>query len=76
MLGTVQARVWRWRAVGLTHPRRATSRLRESIQNLRTMTAAIRARDADAAESVARREVSNAAEEVMRLIAEETAAEK
>lgn len=76
MLGTVQARVWRWRAVGLTHPKRAASRLRESIQNLRAMTAAIRARDADAAESVARREVSSAAEEVMRLIAEETTAEK
>jgi GntR family transcriptional regulator, trigonelline degradation regulator len=76
MLGTVQARVWRWRAVGLTHPRRTTSRLRESIKNLRTMTAAIRARDSEAAESIARREVSNAAEEVMRLIDEEAAVEK
>jgi hypothetical protein len=40
------------------------------------MTAAIRAREADAAETIARREVSNAAEEVMRLIAEETAVDQ
>ena len=71
MLGTVQARVWRWRAVGLTHPKRATRRLRESVKNLRLMTAAIRAKDGSAAEHIAREEVSKAAEEVMRLIAAE-----
>jgi len=76
MLSVVSARVWRWRAIGLTHPNRTTSRLQESVQNLRAMTAAIKARDTDAAESIARREVSNAAEEVRRLIAEETAAGK
>jgi DNA-binding GntR family transcriptional regulator len=73
MLGTVQARVWRWRAVGLTHPKRATRRLRESVKNLRLMTAAIRAKDGAAAEEIAREEVSKAAEEVMRLIAAEQA---
>jgi DNA-binding GntR family transcriptional regulator len=73
MLGTVQARVWRWRAVGLTHPKRATRRLRESVKNLRLMTAAIRAKDGTAAEEIAREEVSKAAEEVMRLIAAEQA---
>jgi len=73
MLGTVQARVWRWRAIGLTHPKRATRRLRESVKNLRLMTAAIRARDGTAAEEIAREEVSKAAEEVMRLIAAEQA---
>lgn len=75
MLGTVQARVWRWRAVGLTHPKRATRRLRESVKNLRLMTAAIRAKDGSAAERIAREEVSKAAEEVMRLIAAEQAAD-
>ncbi len=73
MLGTVQARVWRWRAIGLTHPKRAIRRLRESVKNLRLMTAAIRAKDGTAAEEIAREEVSKAAEEVMRLIAAEQA---
>ncbi|MCH7852791.1 MAG: GntR family transcriptional regulator [Proteobacteria bacterium] len=73
MLGTVQARVWRWRAVGLTHPKRAAGRLRESVKNLRLMTAAIRAKDGAAAEKIAHAEVSKAAEEVMRLIAAEQA---
>ena len=75
MLGTVQARVWRWRAIGLTHPRRATRRLRESVKNLRLMNAAIRAKDGAAAEHIAREEVSKAADEVMRLIASEPAAD-
>ncbi len=73
MLGTVQARVWRWRAIGLTHPKRAIRRLRESVKNLRLMTAAIRARDGTAAEEIAREEVSKAAEEVMRRTAAEQA---
>ena len=74
MLGTVHARIWRWRAVGLTHPKRAAKRLHESVRNLRAMVAAIRRKDGDAAERIARDEVSKAAEEVMRLIAEETEA--
>ena len=68
MLGQVQARIWRWRAVGLTHPRRAKGRLDESVRNLRAMVAAIRDGDGDAAERIARDEVSGAAVEVMRLI--------
>jgi DNA-binding GntR family transcriptional regulator len=68
MLSQVQARIWRWRAVGLTHPKRAAGRLDESVGNLRAMVAAIRNRDGDGAERIARSEVSGAAEEVMRLI--------
>jgi len=71
MLGVVQARVWRWRAVGLTHPDRAQNRLDESVRNLRLLIAAIRNKDGDLAEQIMREEVNKAAEEVMRLIAAE-----
>ncbi|MCK5324766.1 MAG: GntR family transcriptional regulator [Woeseiaceae bacterium] len=69
MLAVVQARIWRWRAVGLTHPQRAHDRLIESVENLSALLAAIKNRDAESAEQIARNEVSKAAEEVMRLIA-------
>lgn len=68
MLGTLHARIWRWRALGLSHPQRSDSRSRESIQGLRAMLAAIRKRDAAAAESLTRDEAQGAATEVMRLI--------
>lgn len=71
MLAIVQARVWRWRAVGLTHPNRAHDRLNESVKNLNLLIAAIKNKDGDAAERITREEVNNAAEEVMRLIAAE-----
>lgn len=71
MLATVQARFWRWRAVGLTHPDRAHDRLNESVKNLSLLIAAIRNKDGDAAERITREEVNNAAAEVMRLIAAE-----
>jgi len=71
MLGVVQARVWRWRAVGLTHPDRAHDRLDESVENLRRLIAAIRNKDGESADRIMRMEVSMAAEEVMRLIASE-----
>ena len=71
MLGVVQARVWRWRAVGLTHPDRAHNRLAESVENLRCLIAAIRNKDGESADRIAREEVSKAAEEVMRLITSE-----
>lgn len=71
MLAVVQARIWRWRAVGLTHPKRAHGRLQESVENLCSLLAAIRNNDGELAEQIARNEVSNAAEEVMRLIASE-----
>ena len=69
MLAVVQARVWRWRAVGLTHPKRAHDRLNESVENLNALITAIENRDGELAEQIARKEVGKAATEVMRLIA-------
>ena len=69
MLATLHARIWRWRALGLTHPGRSADRSRESIAHLRDMLTAIRSRDADAAERITRDEASRAAHEVMRLLA-------
>jgi DNA-binding GntR family transcriptional regulator len=71
MLAVVQARVWRWRAVGLTHPKRAHDRLNESVENLSSLITAIENRDGEVAEQIARKEVGKAAAEVMRLIASE-----
>lgn len=69
MLAVVQARVWRWRAVGLRHPKRAHDRLNESVENLSALITAIENRDGEVAEQIARKEVGKAATEVMRLIA-------
>ena len=71
LLATVEGRIWRWRAVGLTHPNRAQESLNESIANLDRLLAAIHERDGDAAEKISRKEVDRAAAEVMRLIATE-----
>ncbi|MDP1672507.1 MAG: GntR family transcriptional regulator [Burkholderiales bacterium] len=68
MLGTLHARIWRWRALGLSHPRRSINRSRESVKGLRAMLAVIRKRDADAAERLTREEAQAAATEIMRLI--------
>jgi DNA-binding GntR family transcriptional regulator len=68
MLATLHARIWRWRAMGLTHPERSSDRSRESIRNLRAMLAAIRKREPDTAERVTREEAVKAAEEVLRLL--------
>ena len=68
MLATLHARIWRWRALGLTHPGRSSDRSRESISGLRDMLAAIRRRDAVEAERLTRDEAHRAAAEVMRLI--------
>jgi DNA-binding GntR family transcriptional regulator len=71
MIATLHARIWRWRALGLGHPRRSRSRSKEAVKGLRDLLKAIERRDADAAEEIARLEVSNAAKEVMRILAEE-----
>ena len=71
MLGMLHGRIWRWRAMGLTHPKRSLERGRESIINLRVLLHAIRARDAALAEKTIREEVSEAAEEVNRLLKDE-----
>ena len=68
MLNTLHARIWRWRALGLSHPGRSAQRSRESIANLQAMLEAIRARDAGAAERIGRDEADRAAREVMRLL--------
>lgn len=68
MLAALHARIWRWRALGLSHPQRSSSRSTESVRGLRAMLDAIRGRDADAAERLTREEAQRAAAEVMRLI--------
>lgn len=73
MIGTLHARVWRWRALGLHHPQRSKGRSKESVAGLRALMNAIEARDADKAEAIARREVTKAASEVMRLLQKEGA---
>lgn len=68
MLASLYARMWRWRALGHTHPQRSLKRSSESIRNVKAMVAAIRKRDADAAERIAREEANKAAQDVMRLL--------
>ncbi|HWI13509.1 MAG TPA: GntR family transcriptional regulator [Burkholderiales bacterium] len=75
MLATLHARIWRWRALGLTHPGRSSDRSQESIAHLRDMLKAISSRDADAAERITRDEANRAAHEVMRLLASSNAGE-
>jgi DNA-binding GntR family transcriptional regulator len=71
MLGMLHGRIWRWRALGLTHPKRSLERDRESMKNLRALLKAIKARDADLAEKTLREEVSKAAAEASRLLKDE-----
>ena len=68
MLATLHARIWRWRALGLTHPGRSSDRSQESVRNLREMLAAIERRDADAAERITREEANRAGAEIVRLL--------
>ena len=68
MIGTLHVRIWRWRALGLSHPQRSPERYKESVAGLRAVLAAIRQRDADLAERRMRDEVTRAASEVMRLL--------
>jgi DNA-binding GntR family transcriptional regulator len=68
MIAMLHTRIWRWRALGLSHPRRSDGRWEESISGLRAMVAAIKNRDADLAEKLIREEVTRANAEVMRLI--------
>jgi DNA-binding GntR family transcriptional regulator len=69
MIATLHGRIWRWRALGLSHPQRSAGRWKESIRNLRAMLAAIKVGDADLAEKIIRAEVTEAATEVTRLLA-------
>lgn len=68
MIGTLHVRIWRWRALGLSHPQSSMERSKESMQGLRGMLTAIKARDAGLAERAIRAEVTKAAAEVTRLL--------
>jgi DNA-binding GntR family transcriptional regulator len=68
MLGGLHARIWRWRAVGLSHADRSRARSTQAIRALRGLVTAIRAADADAAEQAIRDDTAAAAQEVMRLV--------
>ena len=68
MLATLHARIWRWRALGLSHPQRSPDRSRESITNLAAVLNAIRERDGESAERLTREEADKAAAEVVRLL--------
>jgi DNA-binding GntR family transcriptional regulator len=68
MLATLMARIWRWRALGLSHPRRSAARPEQSIKGLQALHKAIVQRDAEAAEKLAREEVMNAVQEIVRIL--------
>lgn len=68
MIGTLHGRIWRWRALGLSHSQRSPARSNESVEGLRAVLAAIRERDADLAERRMRDEVTRASIEVLRLL--------
>lgn len=69
MLASLHARVWRWRALGLSHPNRSKVRSKECMKNLRAILVAIKKGDAETAERITREEAHKAAEEIMRLLA-------
>jgi len=71
MIDALQARVWRWRVLGVAHPQRSGDRSAEAVRHLEALVAAIDAGDQAAAERTARAEVMNAASEALRLIGED-----
>lgn len=76
MVGDLNARIWRWRVLGLAHPNRSSERSRESVSGIRALVATVEAGDAVRAETLAREEVSRAEAEVIRLVAEQQATNK
>lgn len=69
MIGMLHTRIWRWRALGLSHAQRSDNRSKESISGLRAMVVAIKQRNGDLAEKVIKDEVTRARAEITRLIA-------
>ncbi len=67
-IGALHARMQRWRTLGLSHAKRSSERPKESVSDLRGIVAAIKARDGELAERLARQDVENAAAEIMRLL--------
>jgi DNA-binding GntR family transcriptional regulator len=76
MLGILQARIARWRALGIGHPHRSNERSKASVSNLRALVDAVKRRDTDAAESLMVEEDKQAGQEVSRLLQMETTNEK
>lgn len=74
MLQSLHARIWRWRALGVTHPHRSPGRAAEAIRGLKAISAAICRRDSAAAEQATRDEAMRGAAEVMRLLAQDAPA--
>lgn len=70
ILATLQSRIRQWRAIGMTHPQRSSTRPQEAIDGLKTIWSAIRNRDAAAAEAATRDEARRGAAELMRLLAQ------
>ena len=70
MIATLYARIWRWRALGLGHPQRSPGRSKQSIAALRDLYDALKKRDGELAERIARQEAMNAAAEIMRIFGE------
>lgn len=67
----IYGRIWRWRALGLKHPKRTSERSKQSTEELGHLCRAFQQRDADLAEQIARREVMNAAGEIVRIFEKE-----
>lgn len=72
MIAMLHGRIRRWRAIGVSHPKRTKERQQESMRNLRVMIRAVRARDARLAEQAIREDVQKAAAEINRLLALDT----
>jgi DNA-binding GntR family transcriptional regulator len=70
MIATLYARIWRWRALGLGHPQRTPGRSKQSVTALRALYDALKKRDAELAEKIARQEAMNASAEIMRIFGE------
>jgi DNA-binding GntR family transcriptional regulator len=70
MLATLHSRIRQWRAIGMTHPQRSSTRSQEAIDGLKAIWSAISGRNAAAAEAATRDEARRGAAELMRLLAE------
>ncbi len=70
MISTLYARIWRWRALGLSHPKRSPGRSKQSIAALRELCQALKTGNGEVAETIARREALNAAAEIDRIFGE------
>lgn len=68
MLASLHGRISRWRAMGLSHPKRSPKRSTESLKALRAVVASIKAHDGNRAEALMREEVMRAAAEAARLV--------